>query len=190
MPKLNSIFDTKIELVTPSAYKGSLASELALYPLTSAQRQRFIRQYGSLPRALAHSGEVFRVFRALFPVMDTPGENENMPSLKHPLYGSLPASDQFPRIDLLLSGSQLIENRYPVKMKGPLGAPYLDFKLTKDRYEEVTPFSPLFALDCEMCLTNVAKHELTRISIVDENLKVIYDKLVKPVNKIVNYLTR
>ena len=49
---------------------------------------------------------------------------------------------------------------------------YADFILTKDMYHEVTPSSPMFGLDCEMCRTISGELELTRISIVNEQLEV------------------
>lgn len=48
----------------------------------------------------------------------------------------------------------------------------------------------MFALDCEMCRSTRSDSELTRISIVNENLEVVYDTLVKPYNKITDYVTR
>ena len=47
----------------------------------------------------------------------------------------------------------------------------------------------LYALDCEMCLTTKT-HELTRISIIDWEGKLVYDQLVVPENEIVDYLTQ
>ena len=48
----------------------------------------------------------------------------------------------------------------------------------------------MFAIDCEMCLTNQNKSELTRISVVNENLELLYDTFVKPKNAITDYLTQ
>ena len=46
--------------------------------------------------------------------------------------------------------------------------------MTRDEYAEVTPSSPMWGLDCEMCRTTV-ESELTRISIVNENKEVSPD---------------
>ncbi|XP_027951046.1 RNA exonuclease 5 isoform X3 [Eumetopias jubatus] len=52
----------------------------------------------------------------------------------------------------------------------------------------ITDNSPLFGLDCEMCLTSKGR-ELTRISLVAEGGCCVMDELVKPDNKILDYLT-
>ncbi|BGP53492.1 hypothetical protein JCM8202_001136 [Rhodotorula sphaerocarpa] len=58
-------------------------------------------------------------------------------------------------------------------------------------YQPEKPDQPkrILGIDCEMCLTD-AGSELARVSVVNLEGKIIYDKLVKPDNPIRDYLTR
>lgn len=47
----------------------------------------------------------------------------------------------------------------------------------------------MFAVDCEMCYTAKGQ-ELTRISVVDESMTLVYDAIVKPDLPIIDYVTR
>lgn len=55
--------------------------------------------------------------------------------------------------------------------------------------EESVESFPLFSIDCEMVKTLVG-YELARVSIINEDLVCIYNTLVKPVNPVLDYLTR
>ncbi|KAJ5917177.1 hypothetical protein N7466_010731 [Penicillium verhagenii] len=48
----------------------------------------------------------------------------------------------------------------------------------------------VLALDCEMCLTEGGKSELTRISMMRWDGEIVLDELVKPARPIIDYLTR
>ena len=67
---------------------------------------------------------------------------------------------------------------------------YAKYVFSQEEYKEVNENSPLFAVDCEMCLTNIGKLELTKVCVVDSDLNEVYQSFVKPRNRIVNYLTR
>lgn len=62
--------------------------------------------------------------------------------------------------------------------------------MTKEAYIEVSANSPMFGVDCEMCRTSSGVNELTRISIINEEHESIYETLVCPQNKIIDYLTQ
>ncbi|CAL1300085.1 unnamed protein product [Larinioides sclopetarius] len=47
----------------------------------------------------------------------------------------------------------------------------------------------IYALDCEMCYTT-AGVELTRVSVIDPDLKTVYETFVKPHHKVLDYNTR
>lgn len=89
-----------------------------------------------------------------------------------------------PRISktsLLLSPIQQLVESYPMPFEE-------DIICLRTKFPAVSDDSPIFAIDCEMCITH--KSELTRISIVDEELRTVYNELVKPPGLITNYLTR
>ncbi|XP_056265275.1 RNA exonuclease 5-like isoform X2 [Pseudoliparis swirei] len=84
----------------------------------------------------------------------------------------------------VLTQEEMIKKHFPVK--GMLG--FEDFLCT-DAVDCVTDGSPLYGLDCEMCLTGKG-NELTRLSLVDSDGKCLLDDLVRPQNRIFNYLTK
>ncbi|XP_061626540.1 RNA exonuclease 5-like isoform X4 [Phyllopteryx taeniolatus] len=83
----------------------------------------------------------------------------------------------------MLTQEEMIKRHYPVK-----GLPGFEDFACAD-CADVTDASPLFGLDCEMCLT-VKGYELTRVSLVEGGGKCVMDQLVKPDNKILDYLTQ
>lgn len=46
------------------------------------------------------------------------------------------------------------------------------FRFTKNNYLPVSDESPMYAIDCEMCYTSIGRNELTRVSIINEQLDV------------------
>ncbi|XP_034544573.1 RNA exonuclease 5-like [Notolabrus celidotus] len=84
----------------------------------------------------------------------------------------------------VLSQEQMIKSHYPVK-----GMPGFEDFVCTDSVDCVTDSSPLYGLDCEMCLT-VKGYELTRVSLVDFDGNCVLDELVKPQNQILEYLTK
>ncbi|XP_066516442.1 RNA exonuclease 5-like isoform X2 [Hoplias malabaricus] len=85
---------------------------------------------------------------------------------------------------ILLTESEMIKCNFPVK-----GLRSCEGFVSSGADGPVTDSSPLFGLDCEMCLTH-AGNELTRVALVDSRGRCVLDKLVKPYNPIINYFTR
>ncbi|CAJ0950042.1 unnamed protein product, partial [Mesorhabditis belari] len=84
--------------------------------------------------------------------------------------------------ELLLSSVELVDYDYPL--------PSQEIIATKEKYAPITASSPLFSVDCEMCITTSGGHELTRVSLVQEDGAVVFDTLVKPPREITDYLTK
>jgi len=91
------------------------------------------------------------------------------------------------KLDLLLNIEQLKEEGYPLPIEG-YSKNQQHYVHTKDEYSEVTENSPLFGLDCEMCMTKNGS-QLTYVTLVTEDLEVLYKSYVRTNNPVTNYLT-
>ncbi|XP_075161209.1 RNA exonuclease 5 [Haematobia irritans] len=179
--KIDNIFDTSLEVVMPPNVKDDgfvMAEELIQVPMTNVQAFEYIKEHGSLEAAIELNKDPTLIIKSIFPV-DTKEVVDDL----HP-------NDKFPRTKLLLSPLQMIEEGYPMPLRGELKKQYNSYVLTRKQYAPVTNRSPLFGIDCEMCHTTSGVNELTRISIVNENLETVYESMVRPDNKIIDYLTQ
>lgn len=70
-------------------------------------------EFGSLEVAMKHKEDLFKVMRAIFPVVESSWTSHHI---------LRPISDKYSRTHLLLSASQLIEENYPLPLKGELHA--------------------------------------------------------------------
>ncbi|XP_030315376.1 RNA exonuclease 5 [Calypte anna] len=76
------------------------------------------------------------------------------------------------------------KNGYPIK-----GSPGCKGYVDTECHQQRTDSSPLFGLDCEMCLT-AKGNEVTRVSLVDAQGQCLLNELVRPESTVVNYCTR
>ncbi|KAL5293412.1 REXO5 family protein [Megaselia abdita] len=191
----NNIFETKLEVIMPN---NCTLRELAFVPLTNAQKLKLIEEFGSLEVAVEMNKDPSLIINRIFNIegssVEKVLETENI--ALPPADGSVSIKDlvnkkaKVGRTKLLLSALQMVEDDYPLPLRGELAKKYKNFVFTKKNYKPVSDESPMFGVDCEMCRTSSGYNELTRISIVNEDHKTIYESLVRPTNKIVDYLTK
>lgn len=65
-----------------------------------------------------------------------------------------------------------------------------DVPETEIQQGSITAGRDIFSLDCEMCVTEGGRSELTRISLLSWDGEAVLDELVKPDRPIIDYLTR
>lgn len=185
---LHQTFEHKLEVMMPGQNStAKMIEEMMMVPLTNIFRDDLIKTYGSLEAAIDSVKNPVFMVNSIFPVSDSEQKPNNHESTTKPMKSN--DDEVFSRTQLLLSALQMIDEGYPLPLQGELANRYKDFIMTKDKYKAITAESPMFGVDCEMCRTSAGVNELTRISIIDENHESIYETLVCPKNKIVDYLT-
>ncbi|RWS01759.1 putative exonuclease-like protein [Dinothrombium tinctorium] len=88
------------------------------------------------------------------------------------------------KTDLLLSTKQMYQEGFLFPDEDN------HMKCTRHKYRAVSDDSPLFGLDCEMCINVDGESVVTRIALVNEELETIIDTFINPEKPIKNYLTR
>ncbi|CAF1035137.1 unnamed protein product [Adineta ricciae] len=100
-------------------------------------------------------------------------DEDEKPALQH---FQRPCDDQFSRVHLVLNLKQLLSGNYPC----PIYNPYKQFKGIKSSYKPITSSSRILALDVETFEDMNHRQIPYWISIVDEELKCVYQVLIKP----------
>ncbi|KAK3092038.1 hypothetical protein FSP39_024652 [Pinctada imbricata] len=169
---IKSEFEMSVEMVSPAQYGSTVAEDLFHVPLSMKQMK---------------SLNIEKAKRMKFKGMTKPPEVVVVNQKEKPVSKS--NNDSFQRTFLLLNTVQMLQEGYPMPVKSSENS-YKNFKYTNKKYSTVTSQSPMFGLDCEMCMTTAKRPELTWVSVINENLETVYNTLVKPYNKVTNYLTR
>lgn len=142
----------------------------------------------------------------IFPVTAPGSKNSLYPAYNHFLNKLLSKRDRKIRKEelsqkkitvnnLLMSLDDLMEKNFPIHPRTINATEALLEPLNEgqDAYLNTKKLdhdgSHIFALDCEMCLS-AHGHVLTRVSMVDFDMNIIYDELVKPETPITDYLTK
>ena len=180
---LASLFPFQLEVSSPLTYNSTVPDELSILAVSSRRQKKLKENFGKVNKA-CQLGEAFKVVENADKIREDEKRKEKTKTAR------TTTRDNSLKLKLLLSLAQMIDENYPILLEGPMAQKYVDYVMSKDEYTEVTENSPLFAVDCEMCLTSVGKLELTKVCVVDSDLNEVYHSFVKPRNPIVNYLTR
>jgi RNA exonuclease 1 len=176
--KTKGIFTDQLEVVMPKYGKNGIVEELSAVPLTQSFKEKLIQKYGSLEVAINQNKDHHLIAQSVFPIE---GESECSREIFE--------DETFARTRLLLSPLQMMIEGYPMPLEGEFAERYRTYRFSRDSYKPVHTKSPMYGLDCEMCLTSKNENELARVSIVDEEYNSVYETLVRPTNKITDYLT-
>ncbi|XP_064473191.1 RNA exonuclease 5-like [Ornithodoros turicata] len=185
-PQMKGLFPEGGVLITPaSMYSVTTEAEITQVPLTLTAGGKLTMEFGELHKAV-EAGVVFNIYKLFLPMEE---ETEFDEAKRKDCQVSLSAphpSDVLPRMMLLLNPVQMINEGYPLAQTSKLKG----YVFSRTSYAPVHNRSPLYAVDCEMCLTSARLNELTRVTMVDEDENTVLDELVKPYNRIINYLTQ
>ncbi|XP_067951672.1 RNA exonuclease 5-like isoform X2 [Watersipora subatra] len=167
-----SIFsDHAIRMVSPKYYGGEVEDDLFMVPLPPeevANKQSKIKSTQSAKTEIREDDKVTIDMDRLL------------------------CADSFSRTLLLLPFSELITEGFPVPGQLTRNAEpdCEEFVFSKSSYGKVNDSSAIFAVDCEMVATSDHRLSLASLCVVDESLKVVYKRLVKPDKPITDYVTR
>jgi len=168
-----------VEVVSPARYGGNVVQEIALiHGMTEEENE--LKETKRIEES--KEKEYKRKEREVKENLKKVGLRMDKQTLQSlgPKKGS--------KLDLLLNIDQLKNAGYPLPIEG-YSKNHQHFVHTKDEYTEVTENSPLFGLDCEMCETKNGS-QLTYVTLVTEDLEVLYKSYVLTNNTITNYLTK
>lgn len=195
LPRASKCMEQKLELLAPSKYSEPPCRELLNVPLSDTKKNKLVKRYRNLKHA-ERSGLVHKAVASLFPLANVNSKeliqkNECDNILFYFEDGKkFEINDNFDRRCLLLGAEDMCDHGFPAPVPGCLGYKDPEYSFSHEEYKEVAVNSPMFGVDCEMCLTSIKQLELTSISVVNEQGKLVYHTLVKPQNRIINYLTK
>ncbi|KAF9434157.1 hypothetical protein BGZ76_008465 [Entomortierella beljakovae] len=169
-----------------SAKPIAWAEKATTGPVTEFQH---LKKFFDFVNVMKAGGDKLRVFSPVDTLLGLPLSNTQKTKMEQETRKMQKDGSAARPESYMLDIAALRENEYPLpSFLDPGADPKEDFVETKQLKESVAS-KKLIAMDCEMCLT-AAGSELTRITMINEEGKTIYDQLVMPDNPITDYLTK
>ena len=179
LTSIKSVLSHQLEFLSPFAYNSTVSNELSTLPISVRRTKEILKKQGSVRKGIKQ-GAAFKIKENLCKVKEEARVHQAAKIIENPT-----------KLKLMLSTTQMVSENYPFHtVSGIPNSKTLDYVFSKDEYAPVTEKSPLFAVDCEMCLTTIGKLELTKVCVVDSDLNEVYHSFVKPHNPITDYLTQ
>ncbi|KAF9910135.1 hypothetical protein EC991_007267 [Linnemannia zychae] len=181
-----------INLQSPDAHKAVTWSERVEKNQGVVTELDYLRWNFDQVNVVKATGDKFRIHSPTNTLLSVPLSNSEKLKREKEKKAAKSVKNRKPE-NLMMTLEELRENSFPIPR-------YLDPELPelKEGWMETpklakTTLSPppkkMIAMDCEMCRTE-AGQELTRVTLIDEAGKTVYDQLVMPENPILDYLTQ
>ncbi|KAF9156261.1 hypothetical protein BG015_006479 [Linnemannia schmuckeri] len=181
-----------INLQSPDAHKAVIWGERVEKNKGVVTELDYLRWNFEQVNVVKATGDKFRIHSPTNTLLSVPLSNSEKMKREKEKKAAKSAKNRKPE-NFMMTLEELRENSFPIPR-------YLDPSLPelKDGWIETpklpkTTLSPppkkMIAMDCEMCRTK-AGQELTRVTLIDEAGKTVYDELVMPENPILDYLTQ
>ncbi|KAG9063647.1 hypothetical protein KI688_003758 [Linnemannia hyalina] len=181
-----------INLQSPDAHKAVAWGERVEKNKGVATELDYLRWNFEQVNVVKATGDKFRIHSPTNTLLSVPLSNSEKMKREKEKKAAKSAKNRKPE-NFMMTLEELRENSFPIPRYLDPSLPELKAGWTETAKPPKTTLSPppkkMIAMDCEMCRTE-AGQELTRVTLIDEAGKTIYDELVMPENPILDYLTQ
>ena len=121
-----SIFSSQLEFTSPLTYNSTVPDELSVLAVSSRRQKQFKEKFGRVNKA-CQLGLAFKVKKSEEAITKEENRVEEIEKEKELKKGKVFSPDNSLKLKLLLSLSQLIEENYPIPLKGPMKKKYSNY---------------------------------------------------------------